>query len=235
MPSLATSSSGTSSSPDAGEKKTIEPPKKSGGVNTLLMAAYAMTELGEKGENNTKQLSKSAPATPEKRKSKALCSPKRKSGSTVSGSTFDDQFADADDVMDEDPSGQPEKKGPPIMTPGDMRRVKRTRVGTVERKPPTSISNPAPFDATPRTEKPTTSDSEESEKNNDSCEEQEQPSPEMPKPKDHIMSTPTAKKDAKTIGDLTPVTARCIDFRHMGMGDKETHDEKKDDTVLTTQ
>lgn len=235
MPSLATSSSGTSSSPDAGEKKTIEPPKKSGGVNTLLMAAYAMTELGEKDESNAKKLSRSAPATPEKRKSKALCSPKRKSGTAVVGSTFDDQFADADD-MEEDVSSQPEKKGPPIMTPGDMRRVKRTRVGTVERKPPISNPPPAPFDATPRTEKPTTSDSEESEKNNDSSEEQEQPSPEtLPKPKDHIMSTPTAQKDAKTIGDLTPVTARCIDFRHMGMGDKETHDEKKDDTVLTTQ
>lgn len=228
MPSLAASSSGASSSPDDDKKSTGGPPRgKGGGVNSLLMAAYAMTELC----SDTKP-----PTTPNKKKPVPFKSPKRKS----SGGTVEDQFADADDEMREAEMAEAqaaaaahlEKKGPPTMTPSDLRQIKRTRMGTVEKRPPVHTgSSTKDFDATPRPEKPAV-DSSSEEDNSPLKEEseEEQQSPEGAHSKDIQMTTPKISKQPKTIGALTPVTARCIDFQHMDVAEKDSSvEEKKED------
>jgi hypothetical protein len=189
------------------------------------MAAYAMTELCSDAK---------PPTTPSKKKPVAVPfkSPKRKS----SGGTVEDQFADADDEcreaeMAESQAAHFEKKAPPTMTPSDLRQIKRTRVGTVEKRPPVHSSTKG-FDATPRPEKPAADSSSEEESSpvkDDS--EEEQQSPEEAFSKDIQMTTPKISKQPTVIGALTPVTARCIDFQHMDVAEKDTAvEEKKEDT-----
>jgi hypothetical protein len=217
---LAASSSGASSSPDEDAAKKKAPLTPGGGVNTLLLAAYAMTELGE---------SKAPPKTPEKKiNTVPYRSPKRKLLTPVA-----DQFADADSVHPEDHMEiDATEKLPPLGTPKETRNNKRTRVGTVERKP-ASTSDP-PFDKTPRAER----------HSNDSSEEDEQESPEKEvesSPEEisnsNCANTPKMKTNSG-IGIMTPVSARCLDFQHMGVADKSvrdaTMDEKKEDTQVTT-
>ena len=223
IPSLADSSSGTiSSSPDddPGKKVAIPPSNAAIGVDSLLMAAYAMTELQSE-----------TPTTPQKPVfSVPFKSPKRKSHPTP----LDNQFDDADDVEfseESDDTGREdlETKGSRMMTPSDMRQVKRTRVGTVERKPTAGVV-PDTLDTTPRLEKPP-SDSEE-----------EEPSPDdstQPSPEDSIQVTSTttpqtSRKASDVRGGLTPVTVRCIDFQHMGMAEaSDAMDEKKEEDAAT--
>jgi hypothetical protein len=226
MPSLAASFSGASSSPDDDKKSTGGPPHgNGGGVNSLLMAAYAMTELSSDAI---------PPTTPSKKKPAAVPfkSPKRKS----SGGTVQDQFADADgegreEEMSDSQAAHFQKKGPPAMTPSDLRQIKRTRVGTVERRP-TVHSSTKDFDATPRPEKPASDSSEEEDNSPVKDEsEEEQQSPEEAFSNDMQMTTPKIAKQPKLIGALTPVTARCIDFQHMDVAEKDGPvEEKKEDT-----
>jgi hypothetical protein len=224
IPSLTDSSSGTvSSSPDEDPGKlTSALPKAAAGVDSLLLAAYAMTELQE---------ATATPATPQKSKPAVpFRSPKRKSHPAP----LDDQFDDADDASFSDESDgiqadQMDSKGSRLMTPNDMRQVKRTRVGTVERNPPTTASNVLDeLDKTPRPEKPP-SDSEE-----DGA---ESPGEDHPSPEESVkgtsMMTPKATKKSTAVGGLTPVTARCIDFQHMGMTETVDMDEKKEEDTTT--
>lgn len=219
IPSLTDSSSGTvSSSPDEETEKVSALPKAAAGVDSLLLAAYAMTELQE---------ATATPVTPKKSiQTVPFRSPKRKSHPAP----LEDQFDDADDAefsdeSDNIESDQMDSKGDRLMTPNDMRQVKRTRVGTIERNPPTTASRVLDeIDKTPRPEKPP-SDSEE-----DGA---ESPGEEHPSPEESVkgtsMMTPKTTKKSAAAGGLTPVTARCIDFQHMGMTETVDMDEKKED------
>lgn len=227
IPSLTDSSSGTmSSSPDDDHTKNASMPPSTAaiGVDSLLMAAYAMTELQEVSE---------APMTPKKIKSSVpFKSPKRKSHPTP----LEHQFDDADDVecseeSDDTEDDRMDTKGARLMTPNDMRQVKRTRVGTVERKPPKTGELPATLDTTPRLEKPP-SDSEE-EEGDLSPDNSTQPSPEESIQATSAMTPQTTKKSSSVVGGLTPVTARCIDFQHMGMAEAADMDEKKEEDMAT--
>ena len=227
IPSLTDSSSGTmSSSPDDDHAKKMEMTPSNAaiaiGVDSLLMAAYAMTELKEVSET---------PMTPKKIKATVpFKSPKRKSHPKP----LEHQFDDADDVecseeSDDTEEDRTDTKGARLMTPNDMRQVKRTRVGTVERKPPKTGALPATLDTTPRLEKPP-SDSEEEE--DLSPDDSTQPSPEESIQAASAMTPQTTKKSA-SVGGLTPVTARCIDFQHMGMAEAADMDEKKEEDMAT--
>ena len=207
-----------SSSPDEDSDKKISVPpcNTSIGVNSLLLAAYAMTELHE---------SASAPATPQKAKhSSTFRSPKRKSHPTP----LQDQFDNADEAecseeSDDADSDNIDVNGSALMTPECLRHVKRTRVGTVERKAPLTASLPLNIDPKLRPEKPP-SDSEEDELSDD---DKSHPSPEDSLQRTTLATTPKTSSKPVTNSGLTPVSARCIDFQHMGMGESANVDEKK--------
>lgn len=182
-----------------------------------------MTELKEASE---------IPTTPQKDKSSvSFKSPKRKSHPKP----LENQFDDADDVecseeSDDNGREQMETKGSRLMTPSDVRQVKRTRVGTVERKPPATGVLPDTLDTTPRLEKPP-SDSEEDDLSPDNS---TQPSPEESIQATSTTTPKTSKKPTSISGGLTPVTARCIDFQHMGMAESmDAMDEKKEEDIAT--
>eukprot|EP00546_Thalassionema_frauenfeldii_P001368 CAMPEP_0178937540 /NCGR_PEP_ID=MMETSP0786-20121207/25819_1 /TAXON_ID=186022 /ORGANISM="Thalassionema frauenfeldii, Strain CCMP 1798" /LENGTH=265 /DNA_ID=CAMNT_0020616133 /DNA_START=398 /DNA_END=1192 /DNA_ORIENTATION=- len=188
MPSLAPCSSGTTSSPDEeGSKRRIG--LETGGVNTLLMAAYAMTELTEP----------SAPSTPVKEiKVLPFSSPKRKSSNVVASS--DDQYVDADNTNEAvkgDGVGQHSVQN----TPGEERRIKRTRMGTVDRKNLDKESNEA--DKEIKTENiPPTSSAKPVDLPTEDKEESEYVG--------LTITTPKEERKSETIPALTPISARCI-------------------------
>lgn len=117
----------------------------------------------------------------------------------------------------------------PKLTPSNDRDIKRSRVGSVQKAAQSEALGPlynhagafatsssckpplSGIDGTPRLEKNANIDSDED--NNDDDESTSSNSVS----KQH--ETPRKDKTPKgaTIGVLTPVTARCIDFQHMGM------------------
>jgi len=213
MPSLAPSSSGTTSSPDEeSAKRRIG--LETGGVNSLLMAAYAMTELTEH----------SAPSTPAKEAEEVpFSSPKRKSSNEESPmATANDQFADAENTEDA-LGGKGGKQDPVQSTPGDERRIKRTRMGTVDRKKLNEETSES--DRQIKTENKPLNIA----KNADGS------SIEQTKEEHEFtaltITSPTHESRNKTTHALTPISARCIDFQNMGI--EKPMDEKKDDSNLT--
>jgi hypothetical protein len=126
MPALTQSSSGTSSSPDniPGDSEKVlssSLPRSTVGVDSLLMAAYAITELHGTAPNESK----------EENANVAFRSPKRKSHPTP----INDQFDDADDAgscedIDENKELKSEAQKQTCMqpsTPSESRQFKRTR------------------------------------------------------------------------------------------------------------
>lgn len=211
MPSLAPCSSGTTSSPDEeGSKRRIG--LETGGVNTLLMAAYAMTELTEQ----------SAPSTPVKENNVLpFSSPKRKSSNQESVvASSDDHYVDADntnETVKSDEEGQHSVQN----TPGEERRIKRTRMGTVDRKNLDKESNEA--DTQIKTENiPPTSSAKPVDLPTENKEENGYVG--------LTIATPKEERKSETTPALTPISARCIDFQNMGIEKKM--EEKKDDSNI---
>mmetsp|Transcript_42664 Transcript_42664/g.48481 ORF Transcript_42664/g.48481 Transcript_42664/m.48481 type:complete len:712 (-) Transcript_42664:8-2143(-) len=208
LPYLESSSPGTTtSSPDVDFSKRRNG-LETGGVNTLLMAAYAMTELSEH----------SAPSTPEREKSEPpFRSPKRKSLDEPSKGFVDDQFADAEDI--EDVRG--ERDGKSLRTPNNGRQIKRTRMGSIDR---TKLHKKTGVIVTMNQTneillKPNYNN------NGSLIEETDVRSEGRNVFRDIKITSPKGQKK-KTVLALTPVSARCIDFQHLGI--EKNFDEKKD-------
>jgi hypothetical protein len=191
------------------------------------MAAYAMTELFSQDPSPAA----TADGTPEKQEIEVtkFRSPKRKS--KLSEDEAPPKKNAAEDYV------------PEVATPGVARKLKRTRVGTVEKSRPvsalvteTSLLCEEELDAGPRVEEKSPSDSEESADDDEStpsvtAESEDADIP--PKP----FTTPQGKKDI--INVMTPVTARCIDFQHMEVTDGEEvvigEEKKENDTAMETE
>lgn len=201
-----------------------------GGVaNVLLMAAYAMTELNSE-ESPHKQATESA-------SNMLRASPKRKSpevaSSTGDGHSGNGVVLDASPQpfpgtairKQEDGETPPAKTGKSPST--SPRRPKRSRLGTHKKKPaPTKNTRSSPRTKN-RAKHPVDSEEEPENKSPMSVEEEED---------DVVESTPMtrsrlsrkAKKDV-----LTPVSARCIDFRRMDVKGKGKADNEGSDDSNT--
>lgn len=176
------------------------------------MAAYAMTELTEQ----------SAPSTPVKENNVLpFSSPKRKSSNQESVvASSDDQYVDADntnETVKSDEEGQHSVQN----TPGEERRIKRTRMGTVDRKNLDKESNEA--DTQIKTENiPPTSSAKPVDLPTENKEENGYVG--------LTIATPKEERKSETTPALTPISARCIDFQNMGIEKKM--EEKKDDSNI---
>ena len=218
MPSLAAASSDTSPGDKTVEtSKPVEPQKEGSNgnaVNSLLMAAMAMTEFQSQKAENKSSTSNPVVQTEEANKKtenlkpaarKGLRpSPKRKSSERdgpegtlgdlvdkVSGTTANDSQTQYTAVSGDGASGEAEEDDF-ADSPLDPRELKRTRLGSVKKKMnwekggDGQNSSPAGM----------------SSKENDSS----------------LHETPDQKT---TLDKLTPVSARCIDFRRMNVNEKK--------------
>jgi hypothetical protein len=201
--------------------------QEAAGVNSLLMAAYAMTELFSQDPSP----SGIADGTPEKQHVEVteFRSPKRKSKLSE----------------DEAPPKNDAAEGfvPEVATPGVAHKLKRTRVGTVEKScsvsaqvKETSLLCEEDLDMAPRVEEKSSSDSEESADDEESIPSVTAENEDAAVPPKSF-TTPQGKKGA--INVLTPVTARCIDFQHMEVTDGEEgiigEEKKENDTTMETK
>lgn len=215
MPSLAASSSDTSPEEKHDESaKTAKMPApeesdSGSAVNTLLMAAYAMTEFQaqstttakSESPKDTKPAAASSFGTPKKQGRKTLifrASPKRKSEETraLEGSNNHQTDTKHDsEQREDDDSGNKSKptvdeEEESAATPMDQRSLKRTRLGSARKKNNSEKSEDG-------TGEPTTESS----------------------PVAMLQETPNQKPEKAD--KLTPVSARCIDFRRMNVNEKQ--------------
>ena len=204
MPSLAASSSDTSPGErgdDSLAKAPLHDQEDTDGnsgvnVNTLLMAAYAMTEFQSqpRKDNATKippkeddeTLDQKAPPrqSPKRKSSEVLGPDVAKSEDHQAAEAAAKQFALKDD--DDAKSSSP-------MEPVDPREMKRTRLGSARentnRNMDDGVNHGSPDNSGPTSDRAA-----------------------------FMQETP----DQKTMGGdkLTPVSARCIDFKRMHMNEK---------------
>ncbi|CAB9515953.1 lin-54 homolog [Seminavis robusta] len=211
MPSLAASSSDTSPderNEDASAKQNSSAAaaedESNGNVNSLLLAAMAMTEFQSRNNNGTDRLQTSnsdvstremsaAPQQIAKRPSIPRSSPKRKSSEVPEKSNVS-RDSKQGGAEEESPGGQSkfterEMAGSPL----DPRELKRTRLGSVLKTMTWAETEEAGQKGTP----------ENAAKGTNAT----------------IPETP----DAKTAGTdkLTPISARCIDFKRMHVDEKK--------------
>jgi hypothetical protein len=202
------------------------------GVNSILMAAWAMTELFAQDipPNGTDN------GTPEKQNIEltGFRSPKRKALDRGMHARLMVDNAPAEENATEDVL-------PIAATPSVAREMKRTRVGTMEK---TRLVSATAFESSLlcNEELNAVSTAETSPLNTEVCmDDDSTPSvtnervgagtPALP------FTTPQSKKD--TINVMTPVTARCIDFQHMGVTDDNDsmigEEKKESEKALVTQ
>mmetsp|Transcript_31048 Transcript_31048/g.71554 ORF Transcript_31048/g.71554 Transcript_31048/m.71554 type:complete len:308 (-) Transcript_31048:559-1482(-) len=224
IPSLV--SSDTTASPDEEGAKTRSAPQKQesgGGVNSLLMAAYAMTELNHE---ERKKEDTETPTTPEKVKAEPkFRSPKRKS--------LERRLPLAQRQSSHGEKQTDSSSDSSLATPGEQRKVKRTRVGTVERKGRASQDAPE----SSKGESDTGFRRKESESDEESGEEGSSTSAVKSEAHDLFYTPKQSKPPIDNLGVLTPVTARCIDFQQMGMSEQsqkaEAVDEKEMEAIAS--
>ena len=236
MPSLtssdATGTSETEASPQA--FKAAQESKSDGAVaNALLMVAYAMTEL-HADDSPTKLAARDPPGhflrSSPKRKSSDSASP----GASVDGQAgldtsyvafesapkpFPKSFTQHDNSAAASPATTSES---PFLTPSEERKTKRSRVGTHKKQLQSNKNGPIDIDVTPRQEKRSVDSDEEPEnKSPASSKSSEEGEEDAVTPSTRSRSSKSSPKDV-----LTPVSARCIDFRRMEMnnGKKATTD-----------
>lgn len=209
--------------------KSRERSKSNGEVaNALLMAAYAMTELHSKDTDPSKPAAsaKDAPsgvlrASP-KRKSAELPNVRHKGDGPEIAQMTAGGARDSDAAPAPFPDAPKQCKLSPTatFTPSVQRKTKRSRLGSVKKSVHAEAS--VVVHDTPRLEKHSVDSDEELENKSPShtitsIEEREE----------EMAATPAAKTtSSKDI--ITPVTARCIDFRRMDVN--EVKQENKDDT-----
>ena len=198
-------------------------------ANALLMAAYAMTELHSKDTDPPKpaESAKDPPggvlrASP-KRKSAELPNGRRKTDGleiaqlTVRGSR------DSDAAPSPFPDASKQCKLSPTtisFTPSLQRKTKRSRLGSVKNAVRAEAS--VVVDDTQSLVKQTV--------DSDRKTENKSPSDTIPSVEERgedIAATPAAKTTSSN-DIITPVTARCIDFRRMDVN--EVNEENKDNT-----
>lgn len=207
--------------------RTLERPTSSEktAVNALLMAAMAMTEMsGQDTEVSTPPTQASKPDgtqednfdTPQKNLLGLFKSPKRKQSTdeanpqdtTTTSSNDADKEGMRMGCQESSPSGatsedsSPKREPPSGITPSNQQKVKRSRIGTLEKGPR----------------------NQEDELNHDH----------LKRPlfgtSDNKMETPQTKGEGKK-QDLTPVSARCIDFRKMHVNESPQQPKQIEKTV----
>lgn len=238
MPSIvssdATPTSETEASPQA--IKTAQESSKSDGevANALLMAAYAMTELNAK-ESPT-QPAANDPSGPVLR-----ASPKRKSSDVaptaeneaVSGRAGGDiafesppkPFPDTSAQDDRDTSPATTSESNSMTTPAEQRKSKRSRVGTHKKSALSKKDASMNVDDTPRQEEHPADSDEEPENQSPESKKSKSPSS-VEEEEDTSPMTRSRSKNSSPKDVLTPVSARCIDFRRLDV----TAEKKKADS-----
>lgn len=219
IPSLAPSDSTTS--PDDDPNKTHAKPKPQADVSSLLLAAYAMTELQSKDVPRD-AASTEAPATPDKAPvPQCFRSPKRKilGGKKSSASQLTRQDDQENLYLPEDRETDMRSMiEDATVTPGSERRkVKRTRVGTIERKAKPASGANGTSSLQPGTFRQRQSSLSSDEEDAGRQGESPKSDPEESNERNDVFRTPKHRKPQVGHGALTPVSARCIDFQQMGM------------------
>jgi hypothetical protein len=187
--------------------KAQESGKSDGHVaNALLMAAYAMTELKPAAFANDPPggMLRSSP----KRKSTELPNGHPKSR----GTEITLHCAVGEDAAPEPFRDAPKERGAsaaaPLLTPSALHKTKRSRLGSVK-KP---VHTEASFDAYDSPDKHLVGSDEDPENTSPS-----QTSPPVEGREDEVAATPSARTGSKDV--ITPVTARCIDFKRMDVNE----------------
>ena len=224
--------------------------EKSGGVaNALLMAAYAMTELQTDAAEPPSKPHPLVHSASDPSGKVLRASPKRKTiggeGPFLSYAPNGGRISEREHLsvsFDVSSMGPPDTfpvvvkqnagntsplavaSEPSLMTtPSGQPKIKRTRVGS-EMKPEKQAS--LVLDDTPRAEKRSVDSDEEAESKSTSFDTEEDP-------QDEMSATPAAKTPASksSQGVLTPVSARCIDFRQMDVNELDRKNDTKDSTA----
>jgi hypothetical protein len=210
--------------------ETQESSKSNGEVaNALMMAAYAMTEL-HSTDTDPPEPAASAKDPPG---GVLRASPKRKSTELPNGchKAYGPEIAQrsagggrgSDAAPAPFPDAPKQRNLSPAatsFTPSVQRKTKRSRLGSL--KKPVHAEASVVVDDTPHPEKHSVDSDEEPENKSPS-----HPIPSVEEREEEIAATPAAKTTSpKDI--LTPVTARCIDFRRMDVN--EMNGKNKDDT-----
>jgi hypothetical protein len=170
--------------------------------NALLMAAYAMTELKPAAFRNDLpgDILRSSP----KRKSTELPNGHRKSfGTEIALKSAGGEDA-APEPFREAPMQRDSSPAAALLTPSVLRKTKRSRLGSVKK----SVHAEASLDANDTPDKHLVESDEDPENASPS-----HTSPSVEGREAEIAVTPAAKTSSKDV--LTPVTARCIDFKRM--------------------
>jgi hypothetical protein len=176
-------------------------------VNALLMAAMAMTEMSGHDTQATTPppAAKNGPIeddheTPQRNLLGAFKSPKRKQSEAANPQDLSSYPADgptrggSSETSSPCPGSDedsPKREHPGNDTPSNQQKTKRSRIGSLKKGPRNlgSEMSETPMKAAPPSHK-----------------------------KNDMMTTPKTKGDGKK-NELTPVSARCIDFRKMHVND----------------
>jgi len=239
MPSLtssdATPTSETEASPQTVTASTRDRGKSEGGVaDVLLMAAYAMTELhAEESPTKTVGSDGSVLRSSPKRKSSEFALSVDTETMNGGGTAYESPpklFPDSSVQQDDRDASPATTSESPLMTPAEQRKSKRSRVGT-HKKPAVSKKKGASrgTDKSSRYAKRVDNDKNKSPASSKS----KSPSA-VQEEQDEVAATPTTRSRSKMASKdvLTPVSARCIDFRLMDVkdmkqGGSDVSDESK--------
>eukprot|EP00934_Nitzschia_sp_Nitz4_P003361 Nitzschia sp. Nitz4//scaffold50_size126154//80078//82475//NITZ4_003690-RA/size126154-augustus-gene-0.7-mRNA-1//1//CDS//3329553713//3351//frame0 len=216
MPSLASEESPV----DTSGKRASTPaetgePKKGGDVSALLMAAVAMAEMSGKASTENPDMDQTTTAhtppqtkkteeeetkfeTPQRNLMRQFQSPKRKkfeSEPNADNSEHSSPQSATNDEAKESPSREGTGSDNMVdQTPSDEHKIKRSRLGSLRKKtgtiPEETTSRTVTFDAT--------------NENDDELESMQ-------------METPKHSGTNGRTDELTPVSARCLDFKRMSV------------------
>ena len=227
MPSLASeespSNQNAGKTPKAIQEATANLPRETTSsektaVNALLMAAMAMTEMSGQnskestpptGTNKSDGTQEENLVTPQKNLMGLFRSPKRKQSESEANpqdttSSFPASSTMRDNGSQESsPSGasdeeSPKREHPGDETPSNQQKIKRSRIGSMKKPATKDLGKAAMNEDTPNRRLFGQKDTID----NDNM----------------VMETPKTKGEGPK-QDLTPVSARCIDFRKMNVNE----------------